>query len=146
MRHSTDHAGRQREADRRLAIAAAALYLANLLILPGIAFAILLLLAWRHRANPSALAAAHLRQAVAASLWIGGLLLPPIAAALALAPADASGMGAWMLVILFFILCHTSFVLLGVIALTRAMAGLCWRYPLIGPALPAACGRGPRHD
>ncbi|MGB5254463.1 MAG: hypothetical protein WBN68_17275, partial [Sedimenticolaceae bacterium] len=48
------------------AVAAESLYLANLLILPGLGFVLLLFLWWRNRDQAPPLAAAHLSQTVAA--------------------------------------------------------------------------------
>lgn len=122
---------------QRLAVAAEALYLANLLILPGIAFLILVLIALRGRQGRAPLAAAHLAQTVRASLWAGGLLIAVVGLVALLSGAGSAYV--WMLTILYFILVHTTLVLLGVVGLTRAMAGQCWRYPLIGPPLPRGC-------
>ncbi len=125
-----------------LAIAAEALYLANLLVLPGAAF--LLLFYLRRRAGPQAppLAAAHLAQTFFASLWAGGLLVVVNLAIVLL--GGYQGVHTWVVLILYFTVCHSTLVLLGVIGLTKAMAAQCWRYPLIGRPLPADCpGRRP---
>jgi hypothetical protein len=124
-----------------LAIAAASLYLANLLILPGIAFLILVALAGWRKQERGALASAHLQQAIGASLWAGGLLIGLVLLVLGMAELVGLGIWVWMLLILYFVTCHATLVLLGVIALTRALAGACWRYPLIGRPLPPGCAR-----
>jgi uncharacterized Tic20 family protein len=122
-------------AEVRLATAAEILYLANLLILPGVAVLILVVLAWRKRqAGP--LAAAHLDQAVRASLWAGLLLVGVNALILWVAGLTAAG---WAAVILCFTVCHATLVLLGVVGLVKAMNGQCWRFPLIGRAVPPGC-------
>jgi uncharacterized Tic20 family protein len=122
-------------AEVRLATAAEILYLANLLILPGVAVLILVVLAWRKRqAGP--LAAAHLDQAVRASLWAGLLLVGVNALILWIAGLTAA---AWAAVILCFTVCHATLVLLGVVGLVKAMNGQCWRFPLIGRAVPPGC-------
>ncbi len=140
-RAGADQVGRTRAADRHLAVAAASLYLANLLILPGIAFLILLALAGWRKQERGALASAHLQQAIGASLWAGGLLIGLVLLVLGLAQLAVLGIWVWMLLILYFVTCHATLVLLGVIALTRALAGACWRYPLIGRPLPPGCAR-----
>lgn len=132
---------RGRDTDRHLAIAAASLYLANLLILPGIGFLLLLALTVWRASERGPLASAHLQQAIGASLWAGGLLIVAVLLALGLAQLAGLGIWAWMILILYFVTCHATLVLLGVIALTRALAGTCWRYPLIGRPLPAGCAR-----
>lgn len=122
-------------AEVRLATAAEVLYLANLLILPGVAFLILAVLAWRKR-RTGPLAAAHLDQAVWASLWAGVLLVG--VNGLILWVAGFTGAG-WAAVILCFTVCHATLVLLGVVGLVKAMNGQCWRFPLVGRALPPGC-------
>ncbi len=120
-----------------LAVAAESLYLANLLLLPGIAF---LALAWLHiKAAPDTprLATAHLAQTFSASLWAGGLLVAVNGLILLL--GGYQGAHTWVLVILYFTVCHSTLVLLGVVGLAKAMAGQCWRYPLVGRPLPADC-------
>jgi hypothetical protein len=129
--------------EQRIAIAAESLYLANLLILPGIGFLLLLALARFARIAPGALASAHLDQTVRASLWAGFLLIGVSLGAAAIAGSEA--LVVWTLVILYFILCHTTLVFLGVFGLTKALSGHCWRYPWIGPPLPAGCPGARRH-
>jgi hypothetical protein len=115
---------------QRLAITAEGLYLANLLLLPGLAFAVLLWLFLRHR-EAAPLAREHLRQTLAASLWAGGLL---VVANLVIITLGGYRSGhTWMVVILYFVVCHSSLVLLGMVGLSKALAGQSWRYPLVGP-------------
>lgn len=117
--------------DRQLAIAAEALYLANLLLLPGLAFLALLWL-WRRTTPASApLARQHLTQTLVASLWAGGLL-GGLSAAILLIGGFAS-MWSWLAVILYFTFFHSTLVLFGMVGLARAMAGQPFRFPLIGP-------------
>ena len=54
-----------------LAVWAETLYLANLLLVPGLAFLMLLWLYFKRSADTPALAVCHLRQAISASLWAG---------------------------------------------------------------------------
>jgi uncharacterized Tic20 family protein len=42
---------------------------------------------------------------------------------------------AWLLVILYFTVCHSTLVLLGMLGLVKAMAGQCFRFPLVGRPL-----------
>ena len=124
-----------------LAATAELLYIANLLILPGLAFLLLLLLWWRKRDHAPPLAAAHLSQTISASLWAGGLLVIANAAILLL--GGYQGVHTWVVAILWFTVIHSTLVLLGVVGLAKAMAGQCWRFPLIGRPLPADCTDGP---
>jgi len=120
-----------------LAVTAQGLYLANLMLLPGLAFLALLLLYRRKRPGAPPLAAAHLTQTLSASLWAGALLVG--ANALILLLGGYKGAWTWVVLITYFTLCHASLVLLGILGLAKAMAGQCWRFPLVGRPLPAAC-------
>lgn len=122
----------------RLATVAEGLYLANLLILPGLAFLILVAIYLPRRREAPPLALAHLQQTLSASLWAGGLLV--IVNALILAAGGYGAVWTWVVVIIYFTVCHATLVLLGVVGLTKAMAGQCWRYPLVGRPLPPGCG------
>lgn len=114
-----------------IAVLAEALYLLNLLLLPGIAFVLLLLLWLWHGGAAPPLARNHLQQAFRASLWAGGLLF------LLITTLFAAGAGGWpyalMLALIFLLCCHAALVLLGVMGLARAMNNMMFRYPLIGP-------------
>jgi uncharacterized Tic20 family protein len=116
--------------DNRLAVTAQVLYLANLLLLPGIAFLVLLALYFKFRDSPNSLTAFHLRQTLSASLWAGILLLACNGLILGLGGYD--GPWTWMIVILYFTVAHSTLIILGMIGLIKAMAGQAWRYPLIG--------------
>ena len=115
---------------RGLAVAAEVLYLANLLLLPGIAFAVLAVVYLRHARRAPSLARCHLRQTLAASLWAGVLLVILSAAIIGL--GGFSEPSTWVVVILYFTLCHAALVLIGTLGLARALAGKAYRYPLVG--------------
>ena len=117
---------------QNLAIAAQSLYLANLLILPGIAFLGLLWL-WKTNADAAPLARNHLRQTVFVSLW-GALLLAVLSTAF-IALGGLHSAWTWVAVILYFTCIHSTLVLFGMFGLARAMAGRSFRFPLIGPRL-----------
>ncbi len=120
-----------------LAVAAESLYLTNLLLVPGLAFLALLWLYFTRRDGAPPLAVAHLQQTVSASLWAGVLLVGVNAAILLLGGYD--GPNVWAVVIVYFTVFHSALVMLGILGLAKAMAGQCWRYPLVGRALPAGC-------
>lgn len=122
------------------AITAESLYLVNLLLLPGLAFVLLLWLWWRSHEHAPPLAAAHLAQTVSGSLWAGILLV--VANALILLLGGYDGPYVWVVVITYFTVCHSMLVLFGALGLAKAMAGQCWRYPLVGRPLPPGCGAG----
>ncbi len=121
-------------AGQALAVWAEALFLANLLVAPGVAFGVLLWLWWRHKATAPLLARQHLHQATMVSL-VGGVLI----VCLSLLWVLWAGLGSawtWVVVLTYFVCIHGALVLLGMFALSKAMAGQPWRYPVIGPRLP----------
>ncbi|MEW8122585.1 MAG: hypothetical protein AB2732_12785, partial [Candidatus Thiodiazotropha endolucinida] len=72
-------------------------------------------------------------------LWAGVLLVIVNLVILLLGGYD--GAYTWMVVIIYFTVCHSTLILIGMLGLAKAMAGKCYRYPLIGRALPEACRR-----
>jgi hypothetical protein len=115
---------------QELAVTAEALYLSNLLLLPGLSFVILLWLYYKHRTSAPLLARCHLQQTLFASLWAGVLLLIANFAILLLGGYTAAH--TWIVLILYFTTCHSTLILLGMIGLAKAMAGQTFVYPLIG--------------
>lgn len=117
-------------AGQNLAVAAEVLYLTNLLLVPGIAFVVLLAVYVRRIRHAPPLAACHLRQTLAASLWAGVILV--VVNLLIIAMGGYHSSWTWLVVILYFTLCHATLVLLGTVGLARAMAGKHYRFPIIG--------------
>lgn len=117
-------------AGQSLAVAAEVLYLANLLVAPGLAFLILLALYFRRSEKTPPLASCHLRQTVSASLWAGVLLV--VANLLIILLGGYTAPSTWVIVILYFTTAHSTLVLLGVAGLAKAMAGKKYVYPLVG--------------
>lgn len=113
-----------------LATAAEALYLINLLLLPGVAFAVLLVLYARHARTAPALARCHLRQTLSASLWAGVLL--GVANVVIVLLGGYRAPYTWVVVVLYFTTAHATLVLLGTLGLAKAMAGKPYRFPLLG--------------
>jgi hypothetical protein len=113
-----------------VAVQAEALYLINLLLLPGVAFIGLLWLAHRHAGSPNPLTRCHLRQTLRASIWAGVLLMAVTLLIMLLGGFTAPA--TWVVLILYFISCHSALVLFGVLGLARAMAGQTYIYPLVG--------------
>lgn len=118
------------QAGQTLAIAAESLFLLNLLLAPGVAFAVLFWL-WRKHPDAPPLARCHLKQTFYVSLW-GGLLLTLFTIAF-LALGGLQWAWTWVLVILYFTCVHSTLVVFGMLGLARAMAGKPFRFPLIGP-------------
>jgi uncharacterized Tic20 family protein len=123
-----------------LAILAVSLYLANLLLLPGLAFAALAWLYLRRHAKAPRLAQAHLGQALSASLWAGVLLV--LVNLIIVLLGGYQGVHTWVIVILYFTFIHSTLVILGMVGLAKAMAGQAWRMPLFG-RFPFITGASP---
>ncbi len=112
-------------------------YTANLLLLPGLAFIVLAVIYLRKRHSAPTLASAHLAQTFYASLWAGALLMIVNLSIIGL--GGYSGHITWTLVIVYFTICHSFLVILGILA--KAMAGQCWLFPLVGRPLPEDCSQ-----
>lgn len=120
-----------------LAVTAEGLYLANLLLIPGLAFVLLVWLWWRHRNDAPTLARAHLAQTLSGSIWAGLLLV--VANILILLFGGYDGPHVWTVVITYFTCCHSMLIMFGAYGLAKAMAEQCWRFPLVGRPLPENC-------
>jgi uncharacterized Tic20 family protein len=123
----------EEKAGQNLAVLAEALYLINLLLLPGIAFVLLLGLWLKYKDSAPALARQHLKQTTFVSM-IGGFLII-VLSALILALGGLNWEWTWVILIIYFTCIHSTLVLLGMYALIKAMNGQTWRFPLIGPAI-----------
>ena len=110
-----------------VAILAELLFLSNLLVIPLFSF-IALLWYYRKRASYSPLAVEHLQQAISTSIWAGILLFVVNMAIFMTMGYDSPYI--WMVVLIYFTMGHSAFILLGVFGLTRAMAGKSFKYPL----------------
>jgi hypothetical protein len=115
---------------RTHAVQAEVLYLLNLLIAPGLAFLLLLWLAYQQRASVNPLTRCHVRQAITASIG-AGLLITTVPALIWLF-ADLENPAVWVFLILYILCCHGTMVLLGVLGLSRAISSQTFVYPLIG--------------
>ena len=113
-----------------LAVAAETLYLLNLMVVPGIAFAVIAWLWFAKRKTASALDRCHLDQVFFASLWAGVLLVVANVAIVLLGGYDTAY--TWVVVILYFTTCHSTLIFFGAFGLSRALSGKPYRYPLIG--------------
>lgn len=120
-----------------LAVIAESLFLINLLLLPVLAFVLLLFVYWKFHGQTNVVNRNHLQQTVTASLW-GGFLLVVINA-LILLLGGYQGAYTWMIVVLYFTIVHSTFILLGIFGLVKALSGECWKYPLVGRPKPDGC-------
>ena len=98
---------------------------------------------WTRRRRLPPLAACHLRQALAGTLWAFGLLVGLNGLALYLGGPEVPA--TWVFVLLYFATVHSALVLFGMFGLARAMAGQPYRYPVVGvdcPGSEIAAGHG----
>jgi uncharacterized Tic20 family protein len=139
---ATDAASQQPPPGQGLAILAESLFLANLLVLPGLSFLALAWLFLRHARTAPALAQNHLYQAFSASLWAGVLLV--LINLVIILLGGYRGIHTWVIVILYFTFVHSTLVIVGMVGLAKAMSGQSWtmplfgRFPLIASASPGA--------
>ena len=124
---------------QQLAVITEALYVINLLLLPFVAFVILLFIYLRNHKNTSVLAKSHLEQTISASLWIAVMFTTAASIIYSLNRLGMEDVTTWIVVVLLFTILHACMVLLGVIGLAKALSGKCWRYPLFGRELPPGC-------
>ena len=122
-----------------LAVLAESLYVANLLILPVLAFIILALIFLKKHGSSPALADSHLEQTMSASIWTGVFFFIVALTVMLMSILGVEDVTLWIIVVITFTIIHATMVLFGVFGLAKALAGKCWRYPLVGKALPANC-------
>lgn len=106
-------------AGNTLAILAQSLYLLNLLLLPGLALIGLVVLWWKNRSSHDSLGRCHLTQSLILSAWLTGLLGGGGLLIWLIAGSSPSGIS---MLLLYLIVVHTGFVLIGMIALAKAMS------------------------
>lgn len=128
MPHSADNSEPETPG-QSLAIWAESLYLCNLLLAPGLCFAALLWLYYRHP-DAAPLARCHIRQGVVASLWAGVFLV--LVTAILVVLNDIHSEATWVVVIVYLTCFHSTLVMLGIFGLAKAMAGQPYVYPWIG--------------
>ena len=123
----------EEKAGQNLAVLAEALYLINLLLLPGLAFVGLVGLWLKYKDSAPPLARQHLKQTTWVSM-VGGFLII-VLSGLIVALGGLNWEWTWVILVLYFTCIHSTLVLLGMYALIKAMNGQTWRFPLIGPAI-----------
>jgi len=121
------------------AILVESLYVANLLILPGFAYLYLIYLFLTKHGKLPPLARSHLEQTMAASIWIVIIFFIAALTTMTLNTIGIEDLTLWILVIITFTIIHATMVLLGVIGLSKALSGKCWKYPIVGKPLPRNC-------
>ena len=116
--------------DTRLATWAGSLYLLNLLLIPGLAFLLLIYLYQKNKDSCSNFVLGHLRQNLLAMVVSGFAIVGISVAILLLGGFDSPW--AWMVMILYGVTIHATLVLLGVISAVKASNGEAYQYPLLG--------------
>lgn len=124
---------------RDFAVLLESLYVANLLILPLLAFIILALIFIRKHGSLPTLADSHLEQTISASIWTGVIFFIAAISVMLMKLVGVEDVTIWIIAIITFTIIHATMVLFGVFGLAKALAGKCWRYPLVGKPLPANC-------
>lgn len=126
-------------AGKNSAVLVESLYVANLLILPGLAFlALLYLFITKHNSLP-ALAKSHLDQTMSACVWIAVMILVGSTSVMVMRYAGVEDVTLWMIVVIVFTILHASMVFMGILGLAKALSGKCFHYPVVGRPLPANC-------
>jgi len=106
------------------------LYLLNLLLIPGLAFVLLIWLYQRNKDSGSDFVLQHLRQNLLAMVVSGVAILGVSIAILLL--GGFSSPWTWMVLILYGVTIHATLVLLGILSVVKASNGEAFRYPLFG--------------
>jgi len=116
-----------------LAVAAEALFLINLMILPVIGFGLLMLLWLLYRRHPAPLVRNHLQQTVTVSIYGGAILVGLSVAVFLLGGFDNPW--SWVIGVLYFVCLHAALIIFGVMGLNAAILRRPYRYPVLGPRL-----------
>ena len=114
--------------DRAVAIAAEALYLINLMLLPGLGFCLLLALKLAYKGDDP-LALNHLSQTLGISLAGGAAIVVVIALFFYLGGA---GPYVWLWVVFYFTFIHSSLIFMGVFGFIKALNQQHFSYPVLG--------------
>ena len=144
MQHSANSSTSKQPDDRDpegrdLAIIVESLYVANLLIVPVLGFIALAVIYIKKHGSLPALADCHLEQTMSASIWIGIIFFVAAITTMMMNLLGVDDVTLWIITIITFTIMHATMVLLGVFGLAKALAGKCWRYPVVGKPLPANC-------
>ena len=124
---------------QNFAVMVEALYVINLLLVPVLAFIVLVYLFLKKHGSLPPLANSHLEQTIsagfitAAMFFVGGLTI------MMMNLSGVEDVTLWMIAVIAFTIVHATMVFLGVIGLAKALAGKCWRYPVVGRELPPGC-------
>ncbi len=126
-------------AGQDFAVLVESLYVANLLILPMLAFIALAILFLKKHGSLPPLADSHLEQTMSACIWIAVMFSIAAMTIMVMSLVGIEDVTLWVIIVILFTILHATMVLLGVFGLSKALAGKCWRYPVIGKPLPHNC-------
>lgn len=119
----------QNDPGRPLAVAAESLYLVNLMLLPGLAFLVLLLLYLTQFKTTTDLAKNHLSQTLGISMLGGALIVIVLALFFLL---GGFGPYTWLWAIMYFTLVHSSLIFMGVFGFIKAHNNQHFVFPVLG--------------
>jgi uncharacterized membrane protein len=128
-------------AGQDFAILAESLYIANLLILPVIAFVVLVFLFLKKHGTLPPLAESHLEQTISAGIWTAVIFFVASMTIMMMSLLGIEDVTLWVIVVILFTVVHATMVLLGVLGLAKALSGKCWTYPVVGKPLRHDCPR-----
>lgn len=128
-------------AGQDFAILVESLYVINLLLLPVLAFIVLVFLFLKKHGTLPPLAESHLEQTISASVWIAVMVFVGGMTIMMMSLLGIEDVTLWIIVVILFTIIHATMVLLGVLGLAKALSGKCWRYPVVGKPLHSDCPR-----
>jgi len=114
---------------RNIRVAAEALYLVNLMLLPGVGFVLLLALYFACAREAPPLARNHLSQTLGVSV-IGGVLITVVSGLILL--LGESGPYTWLWLVFYFTFIHSSLIFMGVFGFIKAFNHQHFQYPVLG--------------
>lgn len=140
MLHSESKKTEENKVDGQdFAVMVEALYVINLLLLPVLAFIVLVYLFLKKHGSLPPLANSHLEQTISAGLITAVIFFTGGMTIMLMSLAGVEDVTLWMVAVIMFTIIHATMVFLGVIGLAKALAGKCWRYPVVGRKLPPGC-------
>ena len=121
------------------AVIVESLYVANLLILPLLSFAVLVYLFIKKHGSLPPLANSHLEQTISACIYIAAMFFIGAITIITMQLGGIEDVTLWIIAVILFTILHATMVFLGILGLAKALSGKCWRYPVVGRALPPGC-------
>jgi len=140
MPQSENKKSKQEEvAGQDFAVMVEALYVINLLLVPVLAFIVLVYLFIKKHGSLPPLANSHLEQTISAGLLTAVMFFVAALTIMIMRLNGIEDVTLWIIAVILFTILHASMVPLGVLGLAQALAGKCWRYPVVGRSLPSGC-------